>query len=226
MADNKFAAYLCAGCGLGEVLDLAAMEKVAKREGKMALIKHHDMLCSAEGVQTIRDDIQNEGVTHVMIGACSRRAKTEAFYDDDPLNASLADEYGVVISTSHHEPLMRAHVEWERHGKGAWNYETNAETLRQFWKEGMERTKGQEKVVTLAMRGDGDEAMSAETNIGLLEQIVKDQRKIIEEVTGKPAEETPQVWALYKEVQDYYDKGMRVPDDVTLLLCDDNWWRW
>lgn len=52
---------------------------------------------------------------------------------------------------------------------------------------------------------------------------LKDQRKIIEKVTGKKAKETPQVWALYKEVQDYYDKGMRVPDDVTLLLCDDNW---
>ncbi len=80
MADNKFAAYLCAGCGLGDVLDLGTMEKVAKREGKMALIRRHDMLCSAEGVQTIRDDIANEGVTHVMIGACSRRAKTEAFH--------------------------------------------------------------------------------------------------------------------------------------------------
>ena len=79
MADNKFAAYLCAGCGLGETLDLGAMEKVAKREGKMPVVKRHDFLCSAEGVQTIRDDIANEGVTHVMIGACSRRAKTEAF---------------------------------------------------------------------------------------------------------------------------------------------------
>ncbi|MBF0842662.1 glycosyl hydrolase 115 family protein, partial [Staphylococcus lentus] len=60
-------------------------------------------------------------------------------------------------------------------------------------------------------------------NISLLENIVKDQRKIIETVTKKKAKNTPQVWALYKEVQDYYDKGMRVPDDITLLLCDDNW---
>jgi hypothetical protein len=65
--------------------------------------------------------------------------------------------------------------------------------------------------------------MSRQTATALLERIVRDQRKIIEEVTGKPASETPQLWALYKEVQDYYDKGMRVPDDVTLLLCDDNW---
>lgn len=79
MADNKFAAYLCAGCGLGEVLDFPGMEKVAKKEGKMQVVKRHDFLCSASGVQTIRDDIENEGVTHVMIAACSRRAKTEAF---------------------------------------------------------------------------------------------------------------------------------------------------
>jgi hypothetical protein len=73
------------------------------------------------------------------------------------------------------------------------------------------------------MRGDGDMPMTVGSNIALLERIVKDQRQIIEEVTKKPASETPQLWALYKEVQDYYDKGMRVPDDVTLLLCDDNW---
>jgi len=65
--------------------------------------------------------------------------------------------------------------------------------------------------------------MTQGSNIALLERIVSDQRKIIEEVTHKPASQTPQLWALYKEVQDYYDKGMRVPDDVTLLLCDDNW---
>ncbi len=73
------------------------------------------------------------------------------------------------------------------------------------------------------MRGDGDEAMTEGTATALLERIVADQRRIIAEVTGKPAEQTPQVWALYKEVQDYYDAGMKVPDDVTLLFADDNW---
>ena len=80
MADNKFAAYLCKGCGLGEAFDHAGMEKIAQKEGKMQVVKSHNFLCSAEGVQTIKDDIANEGVTHLMIGACSRRAKTEAFY--------------------------------------------------------------------------------------------------------------------------------------------------
>ncbi|WP_037316968.1 glycosyl hydrolase 115 family protein [Salegentibacter sp. Hel_I_6] len=147
----------------------------------------------------------------------------KAFYDDDPRNPELANTYGVVISTSHHEPLMRAHVEWDRYGEGDWNYETNPEQLQKFWREGMERTGENESIVTIGMRGDGDEAMTEGTAIGLLEGIVEDQREIIAEVTGKPAEETPQVWALYKEVQDYYDQGMRVPDDVTLLLADDNW---
>jgi len=146
-----------------------------------------------------------------------------AFYDDDSLNIKMADEYGIVIGTSHHEPLMRAHDEWRRYGnKQKWNYDSTEAGLKEFWRGGMKRATN-EKIVSLGMRGDGDEPMSRETATTLLERIVKDQRQIIEETTGKPASQTPQLWALYKEVQDYYDKGMRVPDDVTLLLCDDNW---
>lgn len=147
----------------------------------------------------------------------------QSFYTEDSLNPKLANEYGVVISTSHHEPMMRAHVEWQRYNKGKWNYSTNDSTLREFWRDGITRMGNYESVVTLAMRGDGDEPMSEDSNIALLQKIVADQRAIIEEVTKRKATETPQVWALYKEVQDYYDRGMRVPDDVTLLLCDDNW---
>jgi len=146
-----------------------------------------------------------------------------SFNSDDPNNPKLADEYGIVMGTTHHEPLMRAHAEWKKIKGGAWNYETNAEKLRQFWTEGIERMGSRESIVTLAMRGDGDKAMSEETNIALLEKIVADQRKILADVTGKDVTTIPQLWALYKEVQDYYDKGMRVPEDVTLLLCDDNW---
>lgn len=147
-----------------------------------------------------------------------------SFNTDDPLNRQLADEMGIVMGTSHHEPMDRAHAEWKaKKVKGPWNYETNKKELQQFWKEGIERIGNREVIVNMGMRGDGDMAMSAETNIALLERIVHDQRGIIEEVTGKPADQTPQMWALYKEVQDYYDQGMRVPDDITLLLCDDNW---
>lgn len=146
-----------------------------------------------------------------------------AFYDDDPKNIESAEKYGIVIGTSHHEPLMRAHDEWRRYGKKQkWNYDSTESGLKEFWKTGIERATN-EKIVSIGMRGDGDEPMSRETATALLERIVGDQRGIIEEVTGKPAKETPQLWALYKEVQDYYEKGMRVPDDVTLLLCDDNW---
>lgn len=145
------------------------------------------------------------------------------FYVEDTLNPILADEYGVVIGTSHHEPMMRAHAEWRRYGEGPWNYRGNEATLKEYWKGGFERMGENESLVTIGMRGDGDEPMSEGTEISLLEKIVEDQRNIIEEVSGKPAAATPQVWALYKEVQDYYDSGMRVPDDVTLLLCDDNW---
>lgn len=146
-----------------------------------------------------------------------------AFADDDSLNAKLADEYGIVMGTSHHEPLTRAQQEWKRYGKGEWNYEHNDSTLRQFWRGGIERMGTRENIVTVGMRGDGDAPMTQGTAISLLERIVADQRKIITEVTKKPANQTPQLWALYKEVQDYYDKGMRVPDDITLLFADDNW---
>ena len=99
-----------------------------------------------------------------------------AFYADDACNPKLADEYGIVISTSHHEPMMRAHDEWRRYGSGPWNYVTNEAKLRQFWREGISRMDSYESVVTLAMRGDGDEPMSKEANISLLERIVSDQR--------------------------------------------------
>ena len=146
-----------------------------------------------------------------------------AFYDDDPLNGPLADEYGIVMGTSHHEPMVLAQQDWKRRGEGAWDYTKNGEVLCKFWTSGIERAKDWESLITIGMRGDGDEPMSEESNIDLLQKIVKDQRTIISKVTGKKAETVPQVWALYKEVQEYYDKGMRVPDDITLLLCDDNW---
>jgi len=155
----------------------------------------------------------------------------KAFNEDDPENPRLADEYGIVMGTSHHEPMLRAQAEWGRHkneyGNGQWNYVNNKSGLMKFWKEGLERNKNYESILTMGMRGDGDEPMadlgSAEANFRLLEHIMKDHRDIIEEVTGKPACETPQIWALYSEVLEYYDQGMKVPDDMIILLCDDNW---
>ena len=148
-----------------------------------------------------------------------------AFYADDPENGKTADRMGVMMGTSHHEPMARNHQEYARRRRewGAWNYETNQAKLDQFFREGIERMNGTEDIVTIGMRGDGDEAMSDKADTKLMERIINNQRKIIKDVTGKPAEKTTQVWALYKEVQDYYDAGLRVPDDVMILISDDNW---
>lgn len=148
-----------------------------------------------------------------------------AFYADDPMNSPLADEMGIIIGTSHHEPMARNHQEYARNRKlyGEWNYQRNKEGVERFFREGIKRMNGKEEVITIAMRGDGDAPMGPDTDTHLLEEIVKGQRKIIADVTGKPACKTPQLWALYSEVLEYYDKGMKIPDDVMILLCDDNW---
>ena len=152
-----------------------------------------------------------------------------SFYADDPENSKTADEMGIIMGTSHHEPMARNHQEWvrKRGSEGPWDYTANKKVLDRFFTEGMERAKDTEDLITIGMRGDGDAAMGKEGEeakyIKLLENIIDNQRKIIRKVTKRPAEERPQVWALYKEVQQYYDLGLRVPDDVTILLSDDNW---
>ena len=148
-----------------------------------------------------------------------------SFNEDDPLNYQLANEYGIVMGTSHVEPMMRADKEWGRAGytQRDWNFETHSNELMAFWRDGLERNKDCENLITIAMRGKIDTPMSATANIALLEEIVAAQRQIIADVYHTNATVVPQLWALYKEVQEYYEKGMRVPDDVTLLWCDDNW---
>ena len=147
------------------------------------------------------------------------------FNEDDPLNYKLADEYGIVMGTSHVEPMMRADKEWGRAGftAGEWNFQTHSNELCKFWRDGLVRNRSDENIITIAMRGKIDTPMSPNANVALLEQIVAAQRNIIADVSQTNAAEVPQLWALYKEVQEYYEKGMRVPDDVTLLWCDDNW---
>ena len=109
-----------------------------------------------------------------------------AFNEDDPLNPKLADEYGIVMGTSHHEPMLRAQQEWKRHGKGPWNYATNADVLAHFWDEGIraqqELTRASSRSACAAM---AIMPMAAnwriEANMALLEKIVADQREIIAE---------------------------------------------
>ncbi|HES59987.1 MAG TPA: glycosyl hydrolase, partial [Caldithrix sp.] len=109
-------------------------------------------------------------------------------------------------------------------GKGPWDYARNPENLYQFWVEGAKRYKSRECIFTMGMRGQQDTPMSEGQNIELLEKIVKDQREILTNVfNDRNIATVPQVWCLYKEVQAYYEKGMRVPEDITLLWSDDNW---
>ncbi|MCF0202602.1 MAG: glycosyl hydrolase 115 family protein [Bacteroidaceae bacterium] len=158
------------------------------------------------------------------------RYEGNCFNEDDPLNPKTADEWGIVIGTSHHEPMQRSQQEWIRnkqnYGNAQWNWMTNREGVKKFFREGIENTKNYESLITIGMRGEEDcpmtDAGSIEANFRLMEDILSSQRRIIKDVTGRPAAQTPQVWTLYSEVMDYYDKGLKVPDDVTIMLCDDN----
>lgn len=144
------------------------------------------------------------------------------FNVDDPRSQPLADEYGVVMGTSHTEPMMRATNEWGQFGNGAWQWNTNNASIYPFFVDGAERALPYEGVMTVGMRGSHDTAMSANVETDMLENIVDTQRQILKDVYGSETG-VPQVWCLYKEVQGYYEAGMRVPDDVILLWADDNW---
>ena len=150
-----------------------------------------------------------------------------AFNEDDPESPRIADEMGIVMGTSHHEPMMRSHQEYLRRKDqvGPWDYATNPTRLNQFFREGLERNKNYENLVTIGMRGDGDVAMGKgddAENRKTLGRVIEGQRKIIKDIYGR-SDAVPQLWAIFTEVQRYYDAGFTVPDDVTLLLCDNNW---
>ena len=150
-----------------------------------------------------------------------------AFNEDDPESPRLADEMGIVMGTSHHEPMMRSHQEYLRRKEqvGPWDYASNKTRIDQFFREGMERNKAYDNLVTIGMRGDGDVAMGKgddAENIKTLGKVIEGQRQIIKDIYGRP-DAVPQLWAIFTEVQRYYDAGFTVPDDVTLLFCDNNW---
>ena len=150
-----------------------------------------------------------------------------AFNEDDPNNPRLADEYGIVMGTSHQEPMLRGQKEWDRKHSKVWNYYTDANTLRDFWRDGIRRNRNYESIITMGLRGANDSELvpngTDEQCMKFLEEIVADQRKMITEEINPDINKVPQMWCLYKEVQGYYQKGLRVPDDVTLLWAEDNW---
>ena len=146
------------------------------------------------------------------------------FNVDDPRNQPLADEYAIVMGTSHTEPMVRATAEWSKVAKGSesgWQWATNNATLYDYFYDGAERAAPYENVVTVGMRGYHDTAMSADVQTSVLEAVVDAQQDILTKIHGN-ASEVPQMWCLYKEVQDYFEAGMKVPDYVTLLWTEDN----
>lgn len=126
---------------------------------------------------------------------------------------------------------MRATNEWGTFGKqyggnGVWSFESNNASITEFFKYGAQRAAPYQKssLVTVAMRGYHDTAieLTDEYASRLLEKVIAVQREILEKEFKKDAEDIPQLWCLYKEVQGYYEGGMKVPDDITLLWADDN----
>ncbi len=154
-----------------------------------------------------------------------------AFAEDDPLNHATAKEYGVVMGTSHEAPMMRGIEEWNRHatpghdpygGTGEWSFRRNGEAIKAYWTDGIRRMarEGFEGVVTLGMRGNGDVSLPDGDGIELMAEILAAERDIL---ARELSTDVPQVWTLYKEVQRYWVKGLRPPDDVIVVFTDDNW---
>ncbi|KAL4984214.1 hypothetical protein BDW68DRAFT_180888 [Aspergillus falconensis] len=144
------------------------------------------------------------------------------FFTDDPYNQQLADDFGIVVSTSHHEPMQRATNEWNSSETGEWDWTANKANVTRFMQEGVRRAAQNETYFTLGMRGLGDGAISASDPITLLEDVFDTQRDMLAEEYGS-ASAAKQVWTIYKEVATYYAGGLIPPGDVTLMFTDDNW---
>ena len=143
-------------------------------------------------------------------------------------NKEMADSFGILIGTSHCEPLLRNNVaEWQVKERGAYNYITNREAVKKYWAERLKQVKGSEEFFTIGMRGIHDGSMEGvktpEEKLNGLQQVIDDQRELIKKYYSKDVEKVPQVFIPYKEVLEIYESGLRVPDDVTLMWCDDNY---
>ncbi|KAE8360318.1 hypothetical protein BDV27DRAFT_167927 [Aspergillus caelatus] len=148
-----------------------------------------------------------------------------SFFMDDPLNQETADKYGIVMSTSHHEPMQRAMNEWfddpYYEPEKSWSWSKNKPKITKYFQEGAERARKYESYITMGMRGHGDKAMDAEDPPAVLEDVLATQRSIIKKAYGDE-DGVHQLMALYKEVQEYYENGLHIPEDITLLFADDN----
>ena len=145
-----------------------------------------------------------------------------------PGNKEMADSCGILIGTSHCEPLLRNNVaEWDHSVRGAYNYITNREQVQQYWIERLQQVKGSEEFFTIGMRGIHDGSMEGvktkKEKLDGLQQVIDDQRELIKKYYRKDVENVPQVFIPYKEVLEIMESGLQVPDDVTLMWCDDNY---
>ena len=152
---------------------------------------------------------------------------TPAFFSV-PGNKEMADSFGIIIGTSHCEPLLRNNVaEWDVNQRGPYNFITNRTQVLQYWKERLQQVKGSEELFTLGMRGIHDGSMEGvktkEEKLNGLQQVIDAQRELIRKHYHKNVERVPQVFIPYKEVLEIMESGLRVPDDVTLMWCDDNY---
>lgn len=152
---------------------------------------------------------------------------TKPFYQI-PGNAEMARDYGIVVGTSHAEPMMRNNVrEWDEEARGPFNFFANRGAMIDYWRERAEQVKGFENVYTIGLRGKHDSAMEGADTLeqarDALAEVMAIQRGLLAGAQGRPAAQVPQVLTLYKEVLDVYAAGLAVPDDVTLVWPDDNY---
>lgn len=154
-------------------------------------------------------------------------AGTEPFYND-PANAKMANAYSIIIGSSHAEPMMRNNVgEWNEKTMGRFNYLTNKEKVYQYWEDRVKQTRNDDVIYTLGMRGVHDSGMEGVKDpneaVPLLETIIADQRGLLGKYKTENIAAVPQVFTAYKEVLDIYDKGLQLPNDVTIVWPDDNY---
>lgn len=143
-------------------------------------------------------------------------------------NREAAKKYGIFMGASHCEPMAcNAAGEWKIRGKGAYDYVNNSPAVYQFWENRVKEVAGQEILYTLGMRGVHDGKMqgakTVEEQKAVLNRVFVDQRGLLEKYVNKDVTQVPQVFIPYKEVLDIYHAGLQVPEDVTLMWCDDNY---
>ncbi|WP_196939850.1 glycosyl hydrolase 115 family protein [Sphingobacterium pedocola] len=145
-----------------------------------------------------------------------------------PGNKEAAAKYGILLGTSHCEPLMRNSArEWDVSGKGDYNYVTNRQELLNYWAERLQELQGAENIFTIGLRGKHDGMMQGVKTLAehkaVLSQVLPDQRELLKKYTNPDPTKVPQVFIPYKEVLDVYNDGLDVPEDVTMVWCDDNY---